>query len=138
MLGLENLATDTSWKQLATAPAQFEPLENRVMLVASLSIDDPSVTEGDVSSVNLDFTVTRSDTLSDITVSYATSDNSPAAGAATAGVDYTATANGSIEASLDLVRGKGRFSRITTRRPCSARMVAAAVPAGPAPMTTAS
>ena len=71
---------------------RFEVLEKRQLLAASLSINDPMVIEGNSGSVNLDFTVTRSgDTLSAITVAYSTSDSSPAAGAATAGSDYTAT-----------------------------------------------
>ncbi|MCY2987254.1 MAG: FG-GAP-like repeat-containing protein, partial [Planctomycetota bacterium] len=70
----------------------FEMLEDRQLLAASLSINDPLVVEGDVGSVNLDFTVTRGgdDLLSSVTVAYHTSDNSPALGAATAGSDYTA------------------------------------------------
>ncbi len=68
-------------------------IENEdVNSVASLTINDPSVTEGDSGSVNLDFTVTRSgdDTLSEITVAYTTSNNT-----ATAGIDYMAT-NGTV------------------------------------------
>ena len=69
-----------------------ESLEDRVVPVASIAINNPSIVEGNTGSANLKFTVTRSgdDTLSAITVGYNTSDNSPAAGAATAGTDYTA------------------------------------------------
>ena len=38
---------------------QVETLEDRTLLVASLSINDPAVTEGDAGSTNLHFTVTR-------------------------------------------------------------------------------
>ncbi len=69
-----------------------EMLEDRRLLVASLSINDPSVLEGNSGNVNLNFTVTRGgdDMLSNVTVAYNTSDTRPAAGAATAGSDYTA------------------------------------------------
>ncbi len=71
----------------------FEALEGRRLLVASLAINDPSIVEGNSGTSNLVFTVTRGgdDTLSNVTVAYNTSDNSPAAGAATSGSDYTST-----------------------------------------------
>jgi len=52
----------------------------------SLTVDDPSVTEGDAGTANLTFTVTLAPASSQtVTVDYATSD-----GTATAGSDYTA------------------------------------------------
>ncbi len=75
------------------ANLRLEILEHRRMLAASLSINDPVVSEGNSGSVNLDFHVTRSgdDTLSAITVAYNTSNST-----ATASSDYTGTSSGTV------------------------------------------
>ncbi len=81
--------TDAAAYDVGTPAAATGTITNDdVNSVVSLAINDPSISEGDSGSVNLDFTVTRSgdDTLSAITVAYNTSDNT-----ATAGSDYTAT-----------------------------------------------
>jgi Ca2+-binding RTX toxin-like protein len=83
----------------------IELLEGRQLLVASLTINDVSILEGNTGTSNLNFTVTRSgdDTLSAVTVGYATAD-----GTATAGSDYTAQSgtvtipSGSTTASISV------------------------------------
>ena len=87
LLGRPAQSIRAKQRQRSRSRAAIELLEPRQMLVASLAINDASIVEGTSGSSNLNFTVTRSgdDTLSDITVAYNTSDNSPAAGAATAG-----------------------------------------------------
>ena len=62
----------------------------------NITIDDPSVAEGDAGSKALDFTVSLSMPSSSIvSVDYATASAAPAKGVATAGVDYVA-ASGTI------------------------------------------
>lgn len=62
----------------------------------NITIDDPSVAEGDTGTKTLDFTVSLSIPSSSIvTVDYATLSGAPAKGVATAGVDYVA-ASGTI------------------------------------------
>jgi len=63
----------------------------------TISVADASVNEGDSGTTSLNFTVTLSaPSSSDVGVDYATSDNSPAVGGATAGSDYTAVSTGTL------------------------------------------
>ena len=60
--------------------------------VPTISVADASVSEGDSGTTTLNFTVTLSALANgNVNVDFATSDNSPTAGSATAGSDYTAS-----------------------------------------------
>ncbi len=63
---------------------------------SNITIDDPSVAEGDAGTKTFDFTVSLSiPSVTTVTVDYATASTAPASGIATAGTDYV-TATGTI------------------------------------------
>ena len=75
--------------------AQIQPLSNRLMLAATLSISDLTLTEGDSGQTQALFTVTRhgDDLSSAITFTYTTEPVGGSSAQAEAGIDYVATSS---------------------------------------------